>query len=397
MTNVADNRVPPLVRLANAAGAALSPLGLAPAQPDAQEVIDAVARRTGLDAEGSEYEAAFRSAMASAGEGTELTPFGRWGVRQVAWRMLDNRVRIADVLRRTPEIERIPIERPVFVVGWFRSGTTLLHRLLASARGARVPRAWELYFPVPGDGDPERDAARRRHRMERMLRIAHTAIPALRTMHRIEAESPEEATVLLDNEGAGIYFLHAFGAHAHGHFLARHDMDYAYRSLKRQLQLLSFSGGAGRWVLKCPFSMWKLDALFRAFPDATVVHTFRDPRESIGSVCSLSAILQQSFCRSVDLNAIGQFWSRFCLDGLQRSASMRADGSGRIFEVGYRELVAGTAGVLTRLGSALDLELPPPDPQRGGGGHGRHRYDLASFGLDGGELLARFGPHLPVT
>ncbi|MGD8861944.1 MAG: sulfotransferase [Myxococcales bacterium] len=209
MASVTDNRVPPLVRLANLAGAVGAPLGLSPGRPTPKSLIAEVEGRTDPEtvaaAAGEPYRAAFDSALGAAAEGTELTPFGRWAVAEVARRMLQNRLGIARALQRTPEIAQQPLPSPVFVVGWFRSGTTLLHRLLSSAAGARIPRAWGLYFPVPGPGDPARDARRRRARMRRMLRMAHLAIPALPRMHRIEADSPEEATVLLDNAGVGVY------------------------------------------------------------------------------------------------------------------------------------------------------------------------------------------------
>jgi hypothetical protein len=231
-----------------------------------------------------------------------------------------------------------------------------------------------------------------------MLRMAHLAIPALPRMHRIEADSPEEATVLLDNAGVGVYFLHAFGAHAHGRFLADHDLGYAYRSMAQQLRLLSHAGGGGRWILKCPFSMWKLDALFRAFPDARIVHTHRDPRESVASVCSLSAILQQSFCREVDLHAIGRFWSDFYLEGLKRSAAFRrAHPDAPIIDVPYDRLVHDTDAVVRELGDALSLQIDPASVarQRRQVGHGQHAHDLASFGLDADALMELFAPHLP--
>jgi hypothetical protein len=316
--------------------------------------------------------------------------------------MLSNRLGIADILQRHPEIDDIPIERPIFIVGWFRSGTTLLHRMLSQGEGVRFPRAWELFFPVPGPGDRDREARRRLRRMRRYLGLAHTVIPALREMHPIEAESAEESSVLLDNEGVGVYFVHAFGAMSHGRFLGDRDLGYAYRSLRRQLQLLSWAGGRGRWVLKCPFTMWKLDELLDVFPDACIVHTHRDAGHSVPSVCSLSAILQHSFCENVDLQVIGRFWSDFCLEGLKRSLAFRRSHPRiQVIDVHFSDLVADPAGVVRRVASHLDLRIAPTafdTPLAAGSSkHGRHDYDLADFGLDAGELDERFAPFIPTA
>jgi len=45
-----------------------------------------------------------------------------------------------------PEIRDVPIERPVFILGFPRTGTTLLHNLLAQDPAARPPA---LRRPVP--------------------------------------------------------------------------------------------------------------------------------------------------------------------------------------------------------------------------------------------------------
>lgn len=308
-----------------------------------------------------------RSALEAAGEGAGLTPFGRWSAAEVMARMLANAQAIGAYLERHPEVLERPLARPVLVVGWYRSGTTLLHRLLASADGARAPLASELYYPLgtgeAGSGaDPvsASDIDRHRHRLTaRMLRLAHLAIPSLRQLHRIDADSPEESSVLLDNAGLGIYFLHAFGAHAHGRRLANADLTPAYRSMRAELQLLQhLKGEERRLVLKCPFTIGHLATFLDVFPDASVVLVHRDPVEALSSVCRLSATLQASFCASVDAAAIGTFWRDTHLDAARRVRALRAGlPQGRLVEVDYHELIADPVASVTRLGPHLDLEL----------------------------------------
>jgi len=60
-----------------------------------------------------------------------LTPLGRVMARSNLIRILAGRLRIERQLREHPEIEQ-PLEPPIFIVGLQRTGTTLLHRLLAS-------------------------------------------------------------------------------------------------------------------------------------------------------------------------------------------------------------------------------------------------------------------------
>jgi hypothetical protein len=56
------------------------------------------------------------------------------------------------------------IERPMFVTGEPRSGTTLMHALMSVDPDARALRFWEVMYPSPppdgaGDDDPRRARA----------------------------------------------------------------------------------------------------------------------------------------------------------------------------------------------------------------------------------------------
>ena len=62
---------------------------------------------------------------------------------------LSNRLRVAQYHRDHPELASTPIERPVFVMGVPRTGTTLLSNLLACDPARRSPLEWEIDEPVP--------------------------------------------------------------------------------------------------------------------------------------------------------------------------------------------------------------------------------------------------------
>jgi hypothetical protein len=78
-----------------------------------------------------------------------LTEFGRQFLRSRAVRDLVRRLRVLETLRERPEIAAVPIPPIVYITGLERSGTTLLHNLLALHRDARVLCRWELLEPVP--------------------------------------------------------------------------------------------------------------------------------------------------------------------------------------------------------------------------------------------------------
>lgn len=90
---------------------------------------------------------------------------------------------------REPAVPR----RAVFIVAPFRSGTTLLHRLLAEDARLRAPRTYEVSLaPVPGAPDPRIGAT-----AAYLRRIAKRS-PELARLHPVGAELPEECFGLLE-------------------------------------------------------------------------------------------------------------------------------------------------------------------------------------------------------
>jgi hypothetical protein len=81
-------------------------------------------------------------------------------------RFLTNLLRFQDAELRDPGIVHQRIERPIFITGLPRSGTTFLHRLLLQDPGNRAPLVWQTIYPYPGNRG--RDA--RPARVARQLR-----------------------------------------------------------------------------------------------------------------------------------------------------------------------------------------------------------------------------------
>ena len=64
-------------------------------------------------------------------------------------RFLINLLRFHEEERREPGILRQPIERPIFITGLPRSGTTFLHRLMLEDPDNRAPLVWQTIYPYP--------------------------------------------------------------------------------------------------------------------------------------------------------------------------------------------------------------------------------------------------------
>src|SRR5262245_25465626 len=143
-------RLPWPMRMANRVGGALRAVGVPLGTLDAGALLDAARRRTGLDDFG---DGAFRDGLehlSRAWDGeARLTPVGRAMARRQALDLLESRLRMQDEWRRHPEMSAGAVRAPIFVLGLPRTGTSILHELLAQDPQNRVPMTWEVMWPWP--------------------------------------------------------------------------------------------------------------------------------------------------------------------------------------------------------------------------------------------------------
>ena len=119
---------------------------------DATLLADAQ-RRTGL----SDFcEDGFREPLGvllkSLREEAPLNEVGRFTLRGRVLESLETRLKTQDWITRHPEILDEEIGAPIVVLGLMRTGTTMLHRILASDPRHYAAMWWETRFPAPHPG-----------------------------------------------------------------------------------------------------------------------------------------------------------------------------------------------------------------------------------------------------
>ena len=85
---------------------------------------------------------------ALAGE-ARLSEFGELVARERILLHLVNRLTYVEDRKKYAEIAEQTVERPVFIIGFPRTGTTILHDILAKDPASRAPLTWETMFPSP--------------------------------------------------------------------------------------------------------------------------------------------------------------------------------------------------------------------------------------------------------
>jgi hypothetical protein len=362
---------------------------------ESERVMKMAERTTGLDDWG---EGGFRARLDAAVDGlndANLNTTGLLGARYTLNWHLGNRLRVIDFAKRHPELDDAQIERPIVITGFFRTGTTFLHNVLAADPDNRVAQAWELSYPLGRLGDPLGDVAWRRAQAKFTFGFNQAAIPDQGVAHLVTADSYEEDFFLLENDMAVLTFWVGFAAYSYARAMLDWDMVEPYEFHKLQLKMLNAQRSAKRWVLKCPWHIWNMDALMAVYPDAQIIHTHRDIAKALASHCSLSARMASKLQRSLDVKELGAFWLDYTRIGLERCMKSRENiPESQIYDVRLRDLMASPMTVLRDIYAHFDLEFTQETAalietriaEKPTSQEGEHEYDIEDFGLTNDQV-----------
>jgi hypothetical protein len=294
---------------------------------------------------------------------------------------------------------------PLFVLGLPRTGTSILHELLAQDPAVRTPMTWEVQrvWPPPERASFESDP--RIAEAERHYAGVDRVLPEFRRIHRMGARLPQECVALTCHDFASLVFHTSHRVTRYQAWLDRAQLDWVYASHRRQLQYLEWRCPAERWVLKSPGHLWTLDALLRTYPDARIVQTHRDPLRVIASLAHLVAVLRGLASDRIDRAEIGADWTARLADGLGRTLALRRAGAlppERVFDVQFAEFVGNEIETIRRIYDHFGFELSPEAEARmrrylavnGKDSAGAHRYRLADAGLDAAAERRRYADYV---
>lgn len=190
-----------------------------------------------------------------------------------------------------PNLRRMQLTEPVFIVGHPRSGTTFLQRQIYQTGRASMFRAWELWFP---------SLTQRLFFGPVISTLRQLGITELRgpdTGHEVYLDAVEEDEGLflhrLDSETMAFICpwllvdedVSNFGLRVgwSDHHVTRKSIEFYDQCLKRQF----VHTGLPHVVAKSTPSVFRLPELMERFPDARIIYVFRDPQESIRSFLAM--------------------------------------------------------------------------------------------------------------
>ena len=302
--------------------------------------------------------------------------------------------------KQYPQHANVAIERPIFVTGLPRTGTTALHRLLGADPAHQGLHLWLAEFPQPRPPRETWDSNPFYSQLNAQFTKAHEENPDYTGLHFMAAYELEECWQLLRQSLHSVSYETLAHIPGYAGWLSRQDWTLSYGRHRRNLQLIGLNDAEKRWVLKNPSHLFALDALMATYPDALVIQTHRPVETIMASMCSLAAHTAEGWSTTFAGAQIGadamETWSR----GLERFNTARANyDAGQFYDVDYFDLIADPLGTVANVYRHFGVTLTDEARQAMEDSHAesqtgprapKHKYSLADYGLTAEAVKERF-------
>lgn len=316
---------------------------------------------------------------------------------------LEDRLRLVQYLKDHPEVLEEEIAVACAIIGLPRTGSTVMHRLLASTPRTTSFFWWETAFPLPLPGEAAGDPAPRIALAHQVVDRLLTEWPDFESIDPIEAEAVAEEVILLDRTFLSSTYDSMMPIPGYGVWQADQDHEPAYRDLVLWMKALQFQSPwrrGRRWVLKTPHHLLGgMSGLLKVFPGVPLVMTHRDVGQVLPSYCSMCASMSLGASTTYRREVQGAHWTSRFRTGLERFEAWRKTlPQGRIVDVRYEDTVADPVGTAGRVMQSIGLGFDDADraameaciAANARENRPRHKYSAEEFGLTRAGIAADF-------
>jgi hypothetical protein len=368
-----------------------------------EDLHASASKLVGLDdfgADDDNYREALSVLLDSYQRDADLTPLGSKMSRFFLRGALVARLLSEAAWKQYPEHGHAVIERPIFVTGLVRTGTTALHRLLGADPAHQGLHMWLAEYPQPRPPRETWESNAVYRQLDAQFTQHHNENPGYTGLHYMAADELEECWQLLRQSFHSVSYETLAHIPSYAQWLSHQDWTPAYQRHRKNLQLIGLNDADKRWVLKNPSHLFALDALMSTYPDALVVQTHRPVETIMASMCSLAQHTTEGWSNTFVGAQIGydsmETWSR----GLEQFNAQRAKyDPAQFYDVDYVDFVAdpiaSVEGIYHHFGLTLTddtrvaMEETHAESQSGPRAP-KHTYSLADYGLTAESVKERF-------
>lgn len=368
---------------------------------DVDQLLDMAQERTGavrLSSESALHFEGLRCLAESIRHDSYYDDLGKRAGHSFVYNWILRFLQFERDLASFPDIVRVPMPKPLFIIGFGRTGSTFLHHLLALDLQVRTPQLWELMEPSPPPRSESyaTDARIRKARVQ--LGARSIVMPNISKIHEYDVHAPEECQHMMWH-GPHHAMLGLKGTEYLQwlNHLSESNLRVLYDYYKLQAQHLQLFCRREHWVSKSLSHAHFLPVLFNVFPDARIVRLHRDPCQIVPGLASLIAHLQVVYTRRSDFRELGQRVLQLFVESMNRSMQIDATVAPEHFiDVPFGDLTRNPIGTIReiyakfgyRYTDQFDRDLHKR-LQAGAGRKYRHTYTLERFGLSRAEVVAK--------
>jgi hypothetical protein len=368
-----------------------------------ESLLASATKATGMDDFGVDddnYQEALSVLLESFRNDADLTELGSKMSRFFVRNALVARLVSEAAFKQYPQHVDVAIERPIFVTGLPRTGTTAIHRLLTADPRHQGLELWLAEFPQPR---PPRETWKDNpvfQQIDAQFTQAHEENPDYTGLHYMTADEVEECWQLLRQSLHSVSYETLAHLPTYSQWLSQQDWTKSYARHRKNLQLIGLNEPEKRWVLKNPSHLFALDAVFAVYPDALIVQCHRPAETIMASMCSLSQHTTEGWSNSFKDDVIGadslETWTR----GLKLFNAERAkQNPAQFYDLDYFELIREPIRTVEKVYEQFGIEMTDDaraaiqrtdEESKQGPRAPKHTYSLADYGLTEEQVKESF-------
>ena len=237
-----------------------------------------------------------------------------------------------------PEVHDYKIKKPIFIIGFPRSGTTFLHNLLIDTLKRDGLKFWELTYPIPRINLNCIDVNYRKLKTTINYTLYRMLVPDIQKMHNVKINSYEECWHLFKSS-LNIFNLDLqIGIKNYGDYLIDKNMDDVFKNYKELIKIINHQKKK-QLIFKCPEHLLFIDSLYRIFPDGQFIWIHRDPYKCIQSYSPMIHAVRELYLGRINKEEISQYIiKRFLKMNKVATNHLKKIPSNQIRHIKYEEL-----------------------------------------------------------
>jgi len=252
----------------------------------AEQMLAAAVAETGIDIDDSEILLPLTKLVHSYNIDGKPHESGANALHGRIMRSLKNRLRMKRDFEAHPEINEQRVERPIFICGMARTGSTKMQKLLASSQDFNFFHYWSALNPSLISGDRGEPPQERIDDAQAYATWFDQQSPDTKAGHHFAAHEPEEDSDVLGHSFVSPVWYGWAPLDSYLAWLPEVGLKAQFEMLRNVFKYQQWQGIADpkkRWMTKGPLYSGLEPLLLDVFPDATLVMTHRTHLKTVGS------------------------------------------------------------------------------------------------------------------